>query len=226
MTAVDTGDPGRRASAAHSLDVEEPLTPEVVPSPLSGDPLLLALPTFAVGAIGLGLYLWGYIPSGGMLAILGIVAGLGVGAGSVWAAALGQSAVAGILGVFSGFYVSFTVLVLGLTHGWWGINAADPANATIVVHTQATFLIAFLVLFVAITLTTLRLFMAFTVLMVLVDITVVLVLLGVLNGSTGLLQAGAIGVWAFVAVGLYIWAAQMSVGTGGKPMALGKPIIT
>lgn len=227
MTTVDAGDAqGRTGPAAHALDIEEPLTPEVLPGPLSGDPLLLALPTFAVGAIGLGLYLWGYIPVGGMLAILGIVAGLGVGAGSVWAAALGQSAVAGILGVFSGFYVSFTALVLGLTHGWWGIDAADPAMASVVTHTQATFLIAFLVLFVAITLTTLRLFLAFTALMVVVDITVVLVLLGVLNGSTGLLQAGAIGVWVFVAIGLYIWAAQMSVGTGGKPMALGKPVIT
>lgn len=227
MTAIDAdSDRGRSAPAAHQLDVEEPLTPEVVPGPLTGDPMLLALATFAVGAVGLGLYLWGYIPAGSMLAVLGIVAGFGVGIGALWAAALGQSAVAGILGVFAGFYISFPVLVLGLTHGWWGIDAADPANAAVVVHTQATFLVSFLVLFLAITLTTLRLFLTFTILMVVVDITVVIVLLGVLNGSTGLLQVGAIGVWAFTAIGLYIWISQMSVGTGGKPLALGKPIIT
>lgn len=224
MTTVDTG--GEQSRRAHALDIEEPLTPEVVPGPLSGDPLLLALPTFCVGAIGLGLYLWGYVPAGAVLVLLGIVAFLGVGVGAVWAAALGQSAVAGILGVFAGFWLSFPVLVLGLTHGWWGIDATDPTMASVVIHTQATFLISFLALFIGITLTTLRLFSVFTVLMVVVDIAVILVLLGVLNGSTGLLKGGAIAVWVFTALGLYIWAAQMSVGTGGKPMALGKPIIT
>jgi uncharacterized protein len=226
MTAADVGDQGRAGTAAHAMNIEEPLAPEVLPAPLTGDPLLLALPTFCVGAIGLGLYLWGYIPAGSMLVLMGIVAFLGVGVGAVWAAALGQSAVAGILGVFAGFWLSFPVLVLGLAHGWWGIDAADPANAAVVVHTQATFLISFLVLFVAITLTTLRLFLTFTALMVVVDIAVALVLLGVFYGSTGLLQIGAIAVWVFTAIGLYIWASQMSVGTGGTPLPLGKPFIT
>lgn len=223
MTASDAGRQGGGERAAHALEVEEPLTPEVLPSPLSGDPLLLALPTFAVGAIGLGLYLWGYTPVGGMLVLMGIVAFLGVGTGAVWAAAIGQSAVAGILGVFAGFWLSFPALILGLTHGWWGIAATDVTGTA---HTQVTYLISFLVLFVAITLTTLRLFLTFTVLMVVVDIAVVLVLLGVITGSAGLLQAGAIAVWAFTAIGLYIWASQMSVGTGGKPLKLGTPIIT
>lgn len=224
MTTVDAGsDRAPDGPAARMPDLEEPLTPEVLPSPLRGDPLLLALGTFAVGAVGLGLYLWGYIPAGSMLAVLGIVAGLGVGISAIWAAAIGQSAVAGILGVFAGFYSSFPILVLGLTHGWWGI---DATNSEVLVRTQATFLISFLVLFIAITLTTLRLFRTFTILMVVVDITVVIVLLGVINGSAGLLQVGAIGVWAFTAIALYIWAGQMSVGTGGKPLALGKPILT
>lgn len=214
------------STEAHALAVEEPLTPEVTPGPLSGDPLLLALPTFCVGAIGLGLYLWGYIPAGGTLALMMVVSAGGVGIGAVWAAALGQSAVSGILGTFAGFWFSFPILVLGLVHGWWGIDAADPANASTVTHVQATFLISFLVLFIGITLTTLRLFLTFTALMVVVDITVVLVLLSVLEGSTGLAKAGAIGVWAFTAIGLYIWASQMSVGTGGKPYQLGNPLVT
>lgn len=227
MTTVDAGsDRAPGGSAARTPDLEEPPAPAAPPGPLSGDPLLLALATFVAGAIGLGLYLWGYIPAGGMLAVLGIVAGLGVGISAIWAAAIGQSAVAGILGVFGGFYSSFPILVLGLTHGWWGIDAADPAMASVVVNTQVTFLVSFLVLFIAITLTTLRLFLTFTILMVVVDITVVIVTLGVINGSTGLLQVGAIGVFTFTAIGLYIWASGMSVGTGGKPYPLGKPILS
>ena len=59
-----------------------------------------------------------------------------------------------------------------------------------------------------------------------VDIAVALVLRGVFDGSTGLLQIGAIAVWVFTAIGLYIWVRQMSVGAGGTPLLLGKPFIT
>lgn len=222
MTTSDAIDLDTDRPAAHRLEPDEPLTPEVLPNPLAGDPLLLALPTFCVGAIGLGLSLWGYLPAGGMLVLMGIVAAAGVGFSAAWAAALGQSAVAGILGTFAGFWFSYPVLVMGLSHGWWGIRATDAATIR---ATEATFLISFLALFVAITLTTLRLFLTFTILMLVVDITVVLVLLAVLQGSTGLMKAGAVGVWAFTAIGLYIWASQMSVGTGGEPLPLGRPIV-
>ena len=36
------------------------------------------------------------------------------------AAALGQSAVAAIFGIFSGFWLGYAALLVGLAHGWWG----------------------------------------------------------------------------------------------------------
>ena len=39
----------------------------------------------------------------------------------MWAAALGQSAVAAVYGIFAGFWLSYAVLVLGLLHGWFAV---------------------------------------------------------------------------------------------------------
>ena len=42
---------------------------------------------------------------------------------AVWAAALGQTLVACIFGLFAGFWLSYAVLVLGLNHDWFAIPA-------------------------------------------------------------------------------------------------------
>ncbi|BAS08697.1 hypothetical protein AHiyo4_21190 [Arthrobacter sp. Hiyo4] len=72
--------------------------------------------------------------------------GLGTLLAAVWAMSLGQSAVAGIFGIFSGFWLSYAALILGLTHGWYAIPAADTA-ATI-----ELFLLAWLLVIVLLTL--------------------------------------------------------------------------
>jgi succinate-acetate transporter protein len=43
--------------------------------------------------------------------------------------ALGQGITAAIFGVFAGFWWSYALLVLGLTHGWYGIPAAQSPRA-------------------------------------------------------------------------------------------------
>ncbi len=46
---------------------------------------------------------------------------------------------AAIFGIFSGFWLSYAALLVGLTHGWWGVTPAAT------VHTVAAFLISWLV---------------------------------------------------------------------------------
>ncbi|MGI5127534.1 GPR1/FUN34/YaaH family transporter [Pseudonocardia sp. CA-107938] len=185
------------------------------------NPGLLGLPCFVVGGLGLSLYLLGYLPAAGLGALVPVVLfvpGLGLLVAAVWGARAGQSAVGSIFGLFSAFWISYGFLVFGLVSGVLGVDAATAGAA------QATFLIAWLVAFIGLTVATVRLPLAFTVLFVLVTIAVALVLLAVLTGGAALLLiAGIVGL-GFSAVGLYIYVGAMSAELGGKGFALGSPI--
>ncbi|MER6735201.1 GPR1/FUN34/YaaH family transporter [Streptomyces puniciscabiei] len=196
--------------------------PQATPGPLGGDPALIGVPTFVVGSIALGLTLVGYLPAeaaGAPVAIILAATALGQLIAALWAAALGQSAVAAIFGVFTGFWLSYAVLVLGLIHGWFGITA-DTAT-----RTQALFLISWLATVVLLTVSTLRLPAAFTVLFALIDVALALVLLATLNGSDTLRTAGGYAVFAFVAVGFYLFLHVTSLATGGRGLPLGRPAV-
>lgn len=203
------------------LDVAE-ATPTVENPFLSSVPSAIGVPTFVAGSVALALVLVGYVPStavGASLPVILAATGLGLTISAVWAAASGQSAVAGIFGIFAGFWLSYGVLVLGLLHGWFAI----PAEAA--VHTQGLFLITWLVIIILLTLGTLRLPLAFTVLFVLIDLALAAVLVGTLQGSNGWLKLGGVLVFAFAAVGAYIYLSVAEVITGGGALPLGSPVI-
>lgn len=196
--------------------------PPAVPAPLAGDPLVLGLPCFIVGSVALGLVLVTYVPAtavGASLAILVAATGLGLAISTVWAAAIGQSLVSAVLGIFAGFWLSYSALVLGLTHNWFGVAAADA------VKTQELFLIAWIVTISLLTIATPRLPLAFTILFALVDIALILVLLATANASEGTQKLAGIVVFAFVVVGCYLFLNVASLATGGKALPLGPPIV-
>ena len=87
------------------------------------------------------------------------------------------------------------------------------------------FLISWLVVVVMLTLATLRLPLAFTVLFAFVDLALIFVLAGVSSGSTTNLQTAGGFVFAFAAVGVYLFFDAMAQGTGGKALPLGRPIL-
>jgi uncharacterized protein len=190
--------------------------------PLLGDPMALGLPCFIVGSVSLGLALVGVVPAAAVGAALPIIlasTAIGLFLATIWSASLGQNAVASVFGIFAGFWLSYAVLVLGLTHNWFGIA---PASAQ---ATQELFLVAWLVVIVMLTLTTLRLPLAYTVLFVVIDVALLLVFLGVNQTSTGLLKTAGYFVLAFAAIGVYLYASTASVATGGRPLPLGRPTL-
>src|SRR3984885_13597608 len=142
------------ASTAGTLAAEPPAAPAAASGPLVGDPMALGLPCFIAGSVSLGLALVGVVPAaaGGVaLPIILTATSIGLFMATIWAASLGQSAVASVFGIFAGFWLSYAVLVLGLTHNWFGVAAAS------VQATQELFLVAWLVVIVMLTLATLRL---------------------------------------------------------------------
>jgi hypothetical protein len=184
--------------------------------------MALGLPCFIAGSVSLGLALVGVVPAAAVGAALPIIlctTAIGLFLATIWSAVLGQNAVASVFGIFAGFWLSYAVLVLGLTHNWFGIA---PASAQ---ATQELFLVAWLVVIVMLTLTTLRLPSAYTLLFALVDVALLLVFLGVNEGSTGLSKAGGYVVLVFAALGVYLFASTAAVATGGRPLPLGKPTL-
>ncbi len=189
---------------------------------VTGDPSLIGLPSFIAGSVALGLVLVGYVPAaavGASLPVIVAATGLGLVIAAVWAAAVGQSAVAGVFGIFAGFWLSYGMLVLGLTHNWFAIPAADA------IDTQGLYLISWLVVVGMLTLATLRLPVAYTALFALIEIALVLVLIGTLQQSAGTLKLAGVIVFVFAAVGVYLFFSSASQATGGKSLPLGQPLI-
>src|SRR5580692_362792 len=122
MTTVDAtaGESGRPGVAE-----EAPAAPPVV-GLMAGDPAMLGLAVFIAGSVALGLAIVGVVPAGVLGAPLAIIlsaTALGLLMATIWAAAVGQSAVAAIFGIFGTFWLSYAVLVLALDHNWFAITA-------------------------------------------------------------------------------------------------------
>ena len=217
MTAPEIATDNSAQPPAHPEEAAPALA-----GPLAGNPAVIGLPSFIVGSIALGLVLAGMVPAtavGASLPIILAATAIGQFVTAVWSASLGQNAVASVFAIFGGFWLSYAVLVLGLTHNWFGVTA------TAVTSTQELFLTSWLITIVMLTLATLRLPLAFTAVFALVNVALLLVLLGTANANTSLVKAGGYAVFLFAAVGVYLYFGALSVATGGKPLPLGRPVL-
>ena len=215
--------PSQRPSAMETASAAEapPTAKPAASGPLLGDPTALGLPCFIVGSVSLGLALVGVVPASAIGAALPIIltaTSIGLFLATIWSASLGQTAVASVFGIFAGFWLSYAVLVLGLTHNWFGIAP------TSIQATEELFLVAWLVVMIMLTLATLRLPLAFTAVFALVDLALLLVFLGVNQSSTGLLKAGGYVALVFAAIGVYLYFNSAFQATGGRTLPLGDPL--
>lgn len=223
--STEAHDPGQ-----HEVLEAEPAA--AVQGPLAGDPAVLGLIMFVPGGVSLGLALVGYTavtPVGGLFSgtdVFLFVTGLGLLIATIWALALGQSAVAAIFGIFAGFWISLGIQLTGLTHNWFGIGAGDPAAVPPVAPDKVfqTYLIAFIVVFAVLTVATLRLPMAFTAIFALVVVALAFVWAGVSRTSEISFNIAGYVVFVFTAIVIYVLAGGLSAATGGKAFNLGKAI--
>ena len=199
-----------------------------VVGPMAGDPSIFGLGSFIAGSVALGLGLVGVVPAGVLgapLAIILAATAVGLLMSTIWAAAVGQSAVAAVFGIFGTFWLSYAVLVLGLDHSWFAIVP------TAVIDTVRLFLLTWLIIIVMLTVSTLRLPAAFTAVFVLVDLALLFLLLAFENTSplgvpsSGLLKAGGYVVLVFAALGAYLFYGAAQAGTGGKALPLGPALM-
>src|SRR5689334_25379528 len=129
-----------------------------------GNPGLVALPLIVAGGFGLGVTNTGILDvAAAAVPVLLSATSVGLLIATIWAAALGQNVNATVYGTFFGFYGSFAVLSLGLTHDWFGIAPADAAG------TVALWLTSWLVTIGLLTVLLLRLPWTYPVLLLVVD---------------------------------------------------------
>jgi succinate-acetate transporter protein len=207
--------------AVLATEVAVPAPTPVVEAP-AGDPAILGLPIFAAGSVALGLALVGFVPAAAVGSVVPIVlaaTGLGLLIATIWSASVGQTMVAGVFGLFAGFWLSYAVLLLGLNHDWFAIPAAN-VNRSI-----ELFLITWAVVMFTLTVASVRLPLAYTVVFALVVIALVLLIFGTINGDATLNKAAGYVALAFAALGLYLFLATASIATGGRSYPLGQPIV-
>lgn len=192
------------------------------PTIAAGEPGILGLPSFLVGTIALGLVLVRFVPlaaAGAALPIIMTATAVGMGVAAIWAMRLGQSVAAGINGVFAGFWLSYAALVLGLTHSWFGLFP------TMLVRTQEMFLISWIVVIGLMLLGSLRLPLVYTAMLALIEASFVLNLLGTVQANTGLTRTAGWVIFAFSAVGAYLYLGVLSQVSGGRAYPLGRPVL-
>jgi uncharacterized protein len=200
-----------------------------VPAPPAANPIPLALITFLPAGISLGLWFVGYLDTtalpGGLIPIVTFSAGLFLIISAIWAAREHANAVAGVFGIFAAFWFSFGVLVMALNNGWIvDAGTGQAISATQVANIQATYLLSFAIVFILMTLATLRLPLMFTLGFVFVDITFVLAYIGVSASAAGLFPIAGITTFIFCAVFAYIAYSNFNSELGGKELGMGNPI--
>lgn len=188
-----------------------------------GNPALLGLVGFLPGGINTGLWFVGYLDTatlpGGLIPAVSVSTGLFLLLAAVSAIRIGASTVSAVLGLFAAFWLSFGLLLVGLTSGWWGITAEGAAEV------QSAYLLSFLIVFVLVTLATLRLPLAFTAGFVFVDATLALAWLGVSTGNAGLFPFAGITTFIFVAIYAYILVDGLGQDLGGRAMPMGSALV-
>jgi len=138
---------------------------------------------------------------------------------TIWAARIGENVSAGISCIVGSFLLSDALLVLGLLHNWYGIAP------TAVADTQRVFVISWIVIVTMLILAALRMPSIFLLLFTLVDVSLVLNLLGIVQESANLTKTAG---WALMAVSapvVYFFLGAASHVTGGREFPLGRPIL-
>jgi len=191
----------------------------------SGDPQVVAAPVFVIGSIALGIQLTQAIDPVGLgspIAILLGTTGLFLLVSTWWAASAGQSFVACFAGTFGGFWIGYSVLVLGVLHGWFLIPPGAIANTVVM------FSVTFAIFFVFLTLASLRLPIIYPLIFGLVVLALCLVAAAysMTPISTNTLKVAGYVIFAFAALGMSLSWTVMNLSLGGPAFPpLGPPVI-
>jgi succinate-acetate transporter protein len=211
------------STAPDGAPTPAPQAPQGVLVGAGGDPIVLGLAVFCAGTTALGMALIGVVPPTALAVVVPVIAGasgLYQIVSVVWALFLGQTFVAVVFGIFSGFWLSLSMLLLGLGHGWYGIAAADLPRA------QALFFITWATAIFFLLIPCLRLPAIYPAIVGLVVVALVLATLGAWFGLGALIVAAGWVVLLFTALGFWAFLNVSATALGAKAfLPLGPPLL-
>ncbi|MBB5157279.1 GPR1/FUN34/YaaH family transporter [Saccharopolyspora phatthalungensis] len=206
---------------AQSEMIAPPAATPIVAAP-SGNPIIAGLPGFVIGSIALALQLLGFVPADAATVVLPITFGasaISTLVATLWGVRAGENAVAVIFVTFTGFWVSYTLLVMALTHNWLAIPAEHAGRA------QGLFLLSWLVVIGTLTIGSLRLPKTFTAVLLLVDLCLAFNLIAALGGSSWAGTLAGVSALGFALIGAYLLTGAVMESGGGKPFPVGSPLL-
>lgn len=182
---------------------------------------------FALGTLLIGMSTVGEFPAtvmGGVVPIAFFCSGMALGAASVWAFILGASFLAGTFGIISGFFTSYSVLLLGLAHNWF---AVPPGSVTSVYE---IFFIVWCCFFLALLVPSMRLPAIYPLIFALLVVYLALSATSTYTGmgpgnvtmaaGSAILAASFLLFWGYLAASMSVLRARFTVPEG--PMMLGR----
>jgi succinate-acetate transporter protein len=182
------------------------------------DGAVVGMPLLVAGSLAFAFGITGYAPVGALVPILGVVV-----IGEIIAARLafraGESGGGALFAGFAGFWLTYSCLVLGLSHNWFGIDPADTSRAI------AVFLISWVAAALMLTLAALAQPIAYFLLLLLLDVALVLLLIGIRLGSPGLFTAAAVALFVMSALAAYICLAATGPAPIRRVLPLGRPLV-
>lgn len=223
LTDVQSGPAGSNSQEALREPAESVQAPR-----LDGNPAVLGLMVFATGSLVLAISLFGNVPLAVQPASIQPIVYAGTGLGlliaTIWAASLQQTFVATILGTFAGFWLSYTAMVEGLLHNWYGTLGTPPGSA--IPHTLGQFLIGWDVAIFMLFLVTLRLPLVFSLILGAGTIGVAFLAVAVMGTGSAMYHVGGVFVLIFAILGYYAYLSGALESVGGKGLPLGKPVVS
>ncbi len=167
-----------------------------------GDPRSAPVAVLFVVLVLLGMQFTQAVPATSVFLFLPVLffAGVVQFAVGMMGVAKGENVIGMFFCVFGAFLMSFSMMVFGLTHGWWAVAPAA------VPHAQAAFLMGWTILLTVWLLLSVGLPVVFTLLLVVIDISLWALVYGIWNSSAGAQRLA--GYFMFVAAvgAIYVFA--------------------
>lgn len=182
-----------------------------------GKSSVLGLPILMAGSLAFALAAFGG-PSEALTPVLVVSGVVGVLAAR-YAARLGEVRQATIFSLFAGFWLSYSALIVGMTHNWYGIDPDQTGGAL------AIFLGSWLVVGLAVTVASLSLPAAFSVLLGLFDVALVLLLIAAVTGVGWLFTGAGVAIALFCVLSMYLYLVSAGPSSIGRRLPLGPVLV-
>jgi succinate-acetate transporter protein len=220
MTSMNlSADDGAPDDSVHSGHVRPRTRIDAASTERRVSPLVLGAPLLALASVAFGLSLINYASINSAIPIL-VVAGAGLIAAAAWSFTSGEAAAGGIYAIFSGYWLSYCALLIGIIYHWYGIAPAqEPAAVEL-------FLVSWLAVTILAIAASLDLPLVITLQVLVFGVSQGLLLVGSLTGNQVYFPAAGIGFFLLALLVGYGFIASIAAHSARRWLPVGPTIMS